>query len=735
MRKGHSLYQFGEFTLDPVARVLFRNGEPVHMTRRAAETLLVLVENAGQVLTKDEIMQAVWTDRVVDDANLAQNIAVIRKTLGVAKGSPGWIETFPGRGYRMEGPVITEPPAVAGQPTPEQLLPGNGDHSALPESSAGLDHAPTAPTTEPDLAVSAWLRRPFLTASLLSVGILASFAVWYFATRKTPAVGTAADSFQVKPVTRLAGREYQPALSADGEQLAFLWTDDSNTAPSVWVNSRHDPTPRRVSKVRAHHSSPTWSPDASRLAYLRISKTQSEIVINSAEGGDERVLASLPAPNYGFDQRLMDWSPDGKWLAVSHAEAPGRPPGIWLVSAETGAARLLTSPGSSATGDIDPRFSPDGTRVTFLRMLHRSLQEVYSIPAAGQAEPRQLTRFGHRISAHDWLAGGNTLVIASNQTGEYRLWKFPATGQGSPTPAGIYSEFPFHVSVSRGAGALVYATLHQDRNIWELDLQTKAWRRIAATSAQDASPVFSPDGKRIAFRSDRSGEEQIWVSNADGSDPVQVTTSDDRPSVGRWSPDGRTLVFNNPRTFEISIASFDGGRWAVRRLGARGVHPVFSPDGQSILAGGSRLIRLPVSGGKQETLAGIRAEALSVSADGRFIYFVREPTAASVWRLELKPGAEPEPVIDQLLPGCSSCWSLAKDGIYYLGPLPEALDRQAIYFRSFTQRRGDRVVAEYPEPIWPQGSGPFSLSPDGRRLLVVRVSPSVGDIMRVEPFR
>lgn len=770
MLKGHSLYQFGEFTLDPVARVLFRNGEPVHMTRRTAETLLVLVENAGQVLTKEEIMRAVWTDRVVDEANLAQNIAVIRKTLGVAKGTAGWIETFPGRGYRLQGPVVAEsapaavpagvPAAVVPAQLPEVPVDGSdpaalvraplpvvetvkrreipaedGSNHASENGRSGMQGTPhyAAALAEPQISI--WLRRPLLTASLVTFFVLAGFTSWYAATRKPALRAPVAEAFQVKPVTRLQGREYQPALSRDGTQLAFLWTDDSSNAPSVWANSRTAPTPKRVSMVQAHHSSPVWSPDGTQLAYLRISKDRTEVVIGSPQQGSERVLTSLPSANYGFDQRLMDWSADGKLLAVSHSETQGLPPGIWLISAENGSARQLTRPGSSATGDMDPRFSPDGTKITFLRILHRSLQEVFVVPTVGASEPRQITRFGYRISSHAWLADGETLLLASDQTGEYRLWKYPANGQGSPTPAGIYSEFPVQLSVARDAGSLVYATLHQDRNIWQLDLQGKSWRRIVATSAQDASPVYSPDGKRIAFRSDRSGEEQIWVSSADGSEPTQVTSGQDRPSVGRWSPDSRVLVFNNPRTFQISLASEEGGRWTVRPIGARGVHPVFAPDGKSILAGGSRLTRVPVASGKQETLAGFRAEALAASADGRFVYFVREPNATALWRLELKPGTEPERVIDQLLPGCSSCWSLTKDGIYYLGPRPEVLDRQAIYFRSFSQKRPDRLVAEYPEPLWPHGSGPFSLSPNGRNLLVVRVSPSAGDIMRVEGFR
>ncbi|MBL8234135.1 MAG: PD40 domain-containing protein [Bryobacterales bacterium] len=716
MLQGHSLYHFGEFTLDPIARVLFRNGEPVHMTRRTAETLLVLVEHAGQVLTKDEIMRAVWADRVVDEANLAQNIAVIRKTLAVGKGSPGWIETFPGRGYRLEGPVVTDG-KEAPVPIPE----------AAPKAASAM--------TEP--GPPAWLRRPWLTASLLSVATLGAFGAWWLVARKVPARTVAVETLPVKPATRLQGREYQPALSADGTRLAFLWAEEGSSAPSVWISGGSDLTPRRVSARQAHHTSPSWSPDGQHLAYLRVTKSHTEIVRIEVSGQplEERIVAALPAPNYGFDQRLMDWSPDGQWLAVSHPEAPGRPPGIWLVSAADGTARLLTRPGSDAIADLDPRFSPDSSTVTFLRLLNRSLQEVFSVTVAGARDPQQVTRFGKMISGHDWLSGGRTLILASNQSGEYRLWKYPADGRGAPAPAAIYSEFPVQLSVARRGAALVYATLHQDRNIWRLNVRDGSWRRVIATTAQDASPVFSPDGKRIVFRSDQSGEEQIWVSNSDGSNPVQVTSGDMRPSVGRWSPDGRSLVFNNPRTFEIFVATEADGRWAARRLGARGVHPVFTSDGEWILAGGTRLVRIPVAGGGQQVLAGTRAESLAAPSDGRYVYFVREANGTAVWRLEFKPGAEPERVVDQLLPSCSSCWAVARDGVYYLGPLPEALDRQAIFFHSFSAPGKDRLVAEYPEPLWPHGSGPFSLSPDGQHLLVVRVSPSSGDVMRVEPFR
>ncbi|MGH9801376.1 MAG: winged helix-turn-helix domain-containing protein, partial [Blastocatellia bacterium] len=104
--KQHQLYRFGSFCLDATALVLMKEDQPVTMTRKSVETLLVLVENAGQVVSKEELLTAIWPDRIVDEANLTQNIAMVRRALAAERGTPPFIETFPGRGYRMIGPVI-----------------------------------------------------------------------------------------------------------------------------------------------------------------------------------------------------------------------------------------------------------------------------------------------------------------------------------------------------------------------------------------------------------------------------------------------------------------------------------------------------------------------------------------------------------------------------------------------------------------------------------------------------
>src|SRR5258706_3233508 len=110
--RAHRLYRFGPFRLDMEDRVLHRSGEAVPLTPKALDTLVVLLENCGRVLEKDDLMKRVWPDTFVEEANLAVNISVLRKALGPSPSGGQYIETVPRRGYRIAAEV-TE---LAGRP-------------------------------------------------------------------------------------------------------------------------------------------------------------------------------------------------------------------------------------------------------------------------------------------------------------------------------------------------------------------------------------------------------------------------------------------------------------------------------------------------------------------------------------------------------------------------------------------------------------------------------------------
>ena len=98
-KEGNYFYEFGPFRLDPGRRLLLRDVEPLPLRPKAFDTLLVLVQNSGRVLNKDELMQAVWGDTIVEEGGLTRNISVLRKTLGESPDHHRYIVTAPGRGY------------------------------------------------------------------------------------------------------------------------------------------------------------------------------------------------------------------------------------------------------------------------------------------------------------------------------------------------------------------------------------------------------------------------------------------------------------------------------------------------------------------------------------------------------------------------------------------------------------------------------------------------------------
>ncbi|MDX2031850.1 MAG: LpqB family beta-propeller domain-containing protein [Blastocatellia bacterium] len=715
----HQLYKFGPFSLDATAKVLLREGQAVSMTRKAVETLLVLVENEGQVVSKEEMLRAIWPDRVVDEANLTQNIAMVRRALGVEAGSPAFIETFPGRGYRLKGPVHLEQP----EPDPPVVS------EPAPPAEAPISHEVPPARGFGGRMLAIWL-------GIAIAGGLAVVAGWFWLLRSPQALRTVDAAFRVTPLTRLPGEERQPVLSPDGTRLAFLWQQADGHPPTLCLQTVGESSHQQLIEEEGNYSSPAWSPDGRALAFIRTDRTATEIRIRSLESRETRVVTRFTPPTYGIQRRFLDWSPDGQSLVVSTAGSATRPNGLFLVAVATGEKRRLTEPEAMVGGDTDPRFSPDGRRIAFIRSIHRSHQEVLTIPVTGGA-PSPLTADSARISSLDWTTEGR-IVFASDRDGAYRLWRLRAEGpapEKEPQPIGVYGEFPMEVAMARQTPLLVYSIQPQNRNIWRLDLKEKRWTRIIASSAQDASPQYSPAGDQICFRSDRTGEEQLWVSALDGAQQVQVTRGALFPSVGHWSPDGRQIVFNNARTGELFVTSRAAdGTWAVRPLGARGVHPVFSPDGRWIYAGSTRsLFRLPAAGGTPTDILASGGFSLGLSRDGKRLYFMRELNDTTLWRVDIETGALSE-ALHGLIPNCTSCWALADDGIYFLGSSKDSFDSQAIYLRDFATG-AVREVVKYPEPIAPVGSGPFSLSGDRRHLLCVRIDPSDSDILRVEPVR
>ena len=472
-----------------------------------------------------------------------------------------------------------------------------------------------------------------------------------------------------------------------------------------------------------------------------------------ALGGSERRLCESRAlfPNlasFVFSSNKVTWTPDGKFLVISDTDSERVPNGIFLVSADTGEKQRLTSPPAESWGDWDPTLSPDGRTIAFIRVASGGTKDIYLLTLTETRkparEPQRLTFDERLIADLDWTADGREVVFSSNRAGVFSLWRIPATG-GSAEALVPSGEQASGISVSRQSHLLAYTRSAINTDIWQLKIPSgpgehSSPTKLISSSRAEISPQYSPDGKKIVFMSNRSGNQEIWVCNSDGSNPVQFT-SFDGPGVGtpRGSPDGRRIAFDSTKEghTNIYVINAAGGSPSVLTSGgSNNVRPSWSRDGQWIYFGSNRtgswqVWKRPAGSGSpvQVTRNGGR-EALE-SPDGKFVYYSKGFLPPGIWRLPVQGGEE----IQVLDDGLQGHWALTDQGIYLLAPNWNGLP--AIEFFNISRGRLVKVVDLPREAMGIEGflSPAIAASTDGRSILYTQRRQVASTIMMVENFR
>jgi dipeptidyl aminopeptidase/acylaminoacyl peptidase len=263
---------------------------------------------------------------------------------------------------------------------------------------------------------------------------------------------------------------------------------------------------------------------------------------------------------------------------------------------------------------------------------------------------------------------------------------------------------------------------------------------VISSTQYDSSPQYSPDGSRVAFRSTRSGSNEIWVSDADGRTPVQLTRFGG-PLTGcpRWSPDGMRIAFDTRPGGQANIYVIASNGGAPRRLTnapAEDVVPSWSRDGAWIYFASNRtgawqVWRVPSGGGAAEQVTHFGGFAAFSSPDGKYLYYAKGRSDAGLWRKRLADGVE-EPFLEQLKPGYWGYFAVSEDGVYFADESGPGGAR-ALYFCDFAARH-IRLLFKIEKPLAVADSG-LALSPDRQRLLYTQVDQSGSDILMLDRYR
>ena len=616
-------YEFGPFRIDLGERLLRRGGNVVPLTPKAVETLVALVERRGRLVSKDELMGRLWPGTFVEEANLTNQVSLLRKALGDNAAEPAYIETVPRRGYRFIADV-KEAALLQEARTAESLV-VNGGPMARRHASAPLLLATAASVLLAGAIVAAW---------------------WQFRAHR-------ATSGAPLKITRLttSGQVRHAVVSADGQYVAFVALGPDGE--SLWLRQMTSSTRVQVvPPAEVNYVGLTFSPDGTAIYYVvrELARVREGALYTvDVPGGaapPRQILTDIDTP--------IAFSPDGARIAyIVSSELTGQS-ALMIADAEgrgvfTRAARK--SPEAFTWAAAGPLWTKDGMHIITAgtsadtRAPNASLIQV---DAATGAQTPLGSRTFTEVGRLAWLADDSLIVAAADRLGANQLWRvsypdgaaMPITNDESRNYLGVsVTADGAVVSVERDPQASIRVAEQGD---------SRRIRQVTAGKYDGRHGLTWTPDRRIVYHSRESGNEDIWIMNADGSGRRQLTVDDgidDRPSV---SADGRYVVFASNRTGGFSIWRMDvtGGGARPLTRGQDDASPVVTLDSRwvvysSVASGTRTLWKVPLEGGAPVQLTTLTSMDPVLSPDGGLVAFqlVDNPdTAARVAVLRMSDG-------------------------------------------------------------------------------------------------
>lgn len=634
-------YRFGPFTLDPASRLLMQDDKPVALPPRAVDTLVALVENAGRLMSKEELLTAVWPDCFVEEGNLSQAIFQLRKALGESGAKQQYIETIPRRGYRFmadlhmttsadEQITVTPEPAKVADAEPSPGL----SASIRPDKTSDVEQADETQASEQTALhheESSGTGKGKTIAWLILLTLIAGIVGWFGFRYRLPFFQTTRPSFTDVHFTRLtsSGTALLPALSPDGRYVAYV--SGTSGQQGLWVQplGSFDPV-QLVPPADVVWRGVTFSRDGHFIYFVSQEKGKpvaSLFKVPLVGGTPRKVLDDVDSP--------ITFSPDGtRFVFVRRYPAQQEFALLEAATEGTGERRLVLRRAPQFLSLYGAAWSPDGSTIAYPGGEWSSgirYERVMTLDVASGQEAALGQQRWAWLGQIAWDKEGTGVIFDGWERGaavyadQLRYLSFP-----DGTLRKVTNDPLSYNYVSVASDSLVTTEAKRISRL-QVGQATQAARTVESKSgfsevySEEFGLGWTPDG-RIVYGSQAGGNPDIWIVNPDGSYRQQLTFDSAADLLPAATADGRYLVFVSQRAGQNNIWRMDMNGHNLRQLtnGAGESSFTLTSDGQWVIYSGDRegkrvLWRVPIEGGEPTLFLECDLLRPALSPDGKWV--------------------------------------------------------------------------------------------------------------------
>ncbi len=709
----------GNRLVDFDAHRIAYGGAELRIRPKSMAVLCALVAAKGEPVSREQLLDRVWPETCPTDEVITQAIVELRRALDRSSNPLCWIDTIPRVGYRLVGEVRASNDEDSDHPS---IL-------ADAASAAAEVRVSVQPGAQEEAQKSAqWPLRTLWLTGAVGISLLAVVAVH---SRVGPGPGSLATSPISSPVvtwlTSKPEREMYPSLSPDGSQFAYTESSASGGRSRIVVRDVDDAASLRIFShpPPGHYDTyPAWSPRGDAIAFMRGARNSCAILLKSLSG-NERKLIDCGANVLTY----LEWHPDGRRLLTLRKPAdPGVCTMIHLVDVETGESSALPyTPLPIGRCDVEARISPDARWIVFRRGRAPN-SDLWLVPAVG-GTARLLAPLDAEIRGFDWRDDSASLLASSDHEGARALYLVSLNGDVEQVSKEALL-FP------RTATSVKLAAAHVEQRLVRIRAAPADGNVVpTAASRSDFMPRPAPHGSRLAFVSQRSGSDEIWLHEAGLPAPRQLTSmGSGRFDSLEWSSDAQHLVaVNRGLTGRMHIIDATTGESrALTGEDQKVRFASFGRDGRFIYYSSNRgsrwrIWRMRIDGSGAESLYDVDAIDPREAIDGA-LFYVKE-SAVGLHRLDLQSFEERQLTTEVWLHNIGE-YTVHEDAVRFVAL--SSRGKQQLMFQSWRGRNEldepQPVAVEFKDPLT---AGELVLAADQQRWYYTVIEHESTDIALV----